>query len=387
MSCGFSITLIILALFYDIVSLLLIIGSLKINRTQRKVNENTEYQKISILVPAKDEEIHIANCLDSLVAQDFPPDKYEIIVINDRSRDRTLDIVKNYTYNYSNIKYINVDTNPKNLTGKQNALNYGIKYSDGEIILNIDADCVADSSWLSKTVLYFTEEVGFIIGFTTTYGSSFLSKLQGLDMIFLMDASVGSLGLNIPVSCMGSNIGYRRCILDELGDQRMEYTVTEDTSLFQKVAQTNNWKIAVNYDESAVILTSAEKDFKSFISQRIRWIIGGQIGKLWTLFPLYLIFIFNVLLIVAFSISFFNRGILFSSLIAFSLKIIVDFIRCLIVCKRLNRMNLLRFFLPYQAFMMLYSITIGFGSLFTKKVVWKGETYTRKERYLNYELD
>ncbi|MGQ9610303.1 MAG: glycosyltransferase, partial [bacterium] len=286
-----------------------------------------------------------------------------------------------------NIKVVNIDKNHTNLTGKQNAINHGIKYCEGEIILNVDADCIVSSSWLSKTISYFTEEVGFIIGFTTTYGSSFFSKLQGLDMIFLMDAAAGSLGLNIPVSCMGSNIGYRKCVLDELGDHRLKYTVTEDTDLFQKVANKTNWKIAVTYGESAVVLTSAEKNVKNFISQRIRWILGGQIGKLWTLFPLYLIFVFNAFLLMAFCLSFFSKNILFAFLFAFSLKTIVDFIRCMIACKELGKIDLLSFFLPYQAFMILYSIITGFGSLFTNKVVWKGETYTRKGSYLNYKID
>ncbi len=373
----FFLTLITLSLFYSIISFLLTIGTLKLKRTQRKINKNNNHQKISVLVPARDEELHIANCLESLIVQDYPKDKYEIIVINDRSSDHTLDIIRNYKSKYNNIKIINIDKNLSNLTGKQNALNYGIKHCEGEIILNVDADCIAGPSWLSKTIQYFTEEVGFIIGFTTTYGSSFLSKLQGLDMIFLMDASAGSLGLNIPVSCMGSNIGYRKSVIDELGHS-IEYTITEDTDLLQKVAKMTKWKIAVPYDESAVILTYAEENFKSFISQRIRWTIGGQIAKLWTLFPLYLIFAFNFLLIIAFFLSFFSKNILFAFLFACLLKMIVDFVRCLIVCYSLNRTDLIRFFLPYQAFMILYSIIIGFGSFWTRKVIWKGEIYTKK---------
>jgi len=356
---------------------------------------------VSILVAARNEERAIADCLESLVQQQYPSDRYEIVVVNDRSTDNTPSIIKNYMGKYKAIKYVSIDSNSSGLTGKQNALNEGLKLCAGEIILNTDADCIAGPLWVRRTVSYFVPQVGLTVGFSTVYNTKakgqrpknsmlyalhsmlrgLFAHLQSLDMLFLMDAAAGTIGMNAPVSCLGRNLAYRKAILDDIGYSGMGYTITEDAALIQAVAKKTNWDIAVVYDKAAAVLTFAEESIKQFLSQRVRWVLGGQATRSWLQIPLYASFLFHLCLAISFPLMFFARSLIAVTLVCVFVKVILDFVRCWRVCKEFQRADLLRLFIPYEVFMVFYSILAGLGSIFIRKVRWKGEVYTRNARH------
>jgi len=97
---------------------------------------------VSVVVVAKNEENNIANCLTSIINQNYPQELYEIIVVDGGSTDKTQEIIKNFP-----VKLI-VDT--YGTIGHQR--NTGITNSKGDFIAFTDADCVVDSSWLSALV-------------------------------------------------------------------------------------------------------------------------------------------------------------------------------------------------------------------------------------------
>ena len=67
---------------------------------------------VSIIIPCRDEEKFIAQCLDSIISQDFPKDKLEVLIIEGESKDRTKKIIEDYNKQYPFIKVLN---NPKKL--------------------------------------------------------------------------------------------------------------------------------------------------------------------------------------------------------------------------------------------------------------------------------
>jgi len=332
---------------------------------------------VSIIVPAKNEEKNIANCLDSLLAQDYPNDKYEIIAINDRSTDKTPDIIRHYKENYS-IKSINIEQNVSGLTGKQNAINEGLKLCKGEIIMNIDADCVAMPLWIRRTASYFSQKVGLVIGFHghfTDGSHSVFADMQSLDMLFLMDSAGGSIGLDTPTGCAGSNLSYRNELFGKEGYKKLGFTVTEDSRLVQSITKSSGWQTTVIYDKDALVLTSAEKSLKAFLAQRIRWTIGGYASGSWILLPLYVIFLYHLCLIVTIPTAFFVESLALPVLIAFIVKSLIDFIRCWRICREFQRLDLLKTFVLYELFMIFYSAVSSFMALFIRKINWKGDIY------------
>jgi glycosyltransferase involved in cell wall biosynthesis len=99
-----------------------------------------EQPEVSVIVPARNEEANLANCLDSLVGQSEP--SYEIIVVDDHSSDRTLEIAKSFP-----VSVITADPLPNGWSGKCNACWSGAKVAKGKWLLFTDADTMhsADS--------------------------------------------------------------------------------------------------------------------------------------------------------------------------------------------------------------------------------------------------
>jgi glycosyltransferase involved in cell wall biosynthesis len=106
--------------------------------------------EVSIIIPCRNEEKFIGRCLDSIVNQDFPKEKMEILVVDGMSRDGTKEVVKNYGERYSLIKLLE---NPKKFTPF--GLNIGVKEAQGEIIIRIDAHASYEKDYVSKCLKYF----------------------------------------------------------------------------------------------------------------------------------------------------------------------------------------------------------------------------------------
>lgn len=95
--------------------------------------------RISVIVAAKDEENNIRPCVESLCRQDYPD--LEIIVCNDRSEDRTGAILDDLAAADERIRGIHIDTLPSGWTGKNHAIDRGMRNATGAVLLFTDADC------------------------------------------------------------------------------------------------------------------------------------------------------------------------------------------------------------------------------------------------------
>lgn len=104
---------------------------------------------ISVIIPCRNEERYIKKCLDSLISQDFPKDKLEILVIDGMSNDGTRNIIKDYSKKNSFIKLLE---NKNKFTPF--ALNIGIKAALGRIIIRMDAHATYAKDYISKCVEY-----------------------------------------------------------------------------------------------------------------------------------------------------------------------------------------------------------------------------------------
>ena len=100
---------------------------------------------LSIIVPIYNSEEYLSECLDSLVHQDFPLDKYEIILYNDGSQDNSLNIMEKYKAQYSNIR---VYTHPN--IGVSQTRNCALNVAEGEYVWFIDSDDLIAKNILSK---------------------------------------------------------------------------------------------------------------------------------------------------------------------------------------------------------------------------------------------
>lgn len=110
---------------------------------------------VSIIVPACNEEKKIAAALQSLLGQDYP--NLEIIVINDRSTDRTGEILDEFARNHSGLQVIHITKLPEDWLGKNHALHLGSTQSRGQYLLFTDADVFMAKTTVSKAVQFMLD--------------------------------------------------------------------------------------------------------------------------------------------------------------------------------------------------------------------------------------
>lgn len=91
--------------------------------------------KLSIVIPAYNVEQYIGNCLDSIFSQQIETDQLEVIVVNDGSKDKTEDIIKQYVMLHPNLTYIYQDNQ-----GQSVARNTGLRLATGDLIWYVDSD-------------------------------------------------------------------------------------------------------------------------------------------------------------------------------------------------------------------------------------------------------
>ncbi len=116
-------------------------------------------KNISIILPVRNEEKYIAGCLTSLVNQNYPKEKVEILVFDGRSKDKTLEILKRFSTNHTHIKVFN---NEKEIIPV--ALNLGIKQAKGDFILRIDAHSEYPLNYILKCIEYLKKTAADNVG-------------------------------------------------------------------------------------------------------------------------------------------------------------------------------------------------------------------------------
>lgn len=104
---------------------------------------------VSIVIPCRNEENYIGRCLDSIVSQDYPKEKMEVLLVDGASEDKTREIAEQYSKRFSFIKIL---PNPRKFTPF--GLNLGIKAARGEVVARMDAHADYDEEYISKCVKY-----------------------------------------------------------------------------------------------------------------------------------------------------------------------------------------------------------------------------------------
>lgn len=125
------------------------------NHLQNRTNDSY-LPKVSVILPARNEEKYISKCLDSLFEQDYP--NFEIIAVNDSSSDKTAEIMYKYQNKSSILTVLNAGFKPAGWIGKNWACHRGYLRANGEIFLFTDADTIHSPSVLSLAIEHLIEQ-------------------------------------------------------------------------------------------------------------------------------------------------------------------------------------------------------------------------------------
>lgn len=247
---------------------------------------------VSVIVAARNEEANIGNLLEDLVKQSYSKNKLEVVVADDRSTDKTSEIIQNYSEKYSNVIKVYISELSDDMTPKKNALTKAIVKSTGDIIISTDADCRVPTNWVKSIVQQFDDKTGIVIGYSRidVNNSSNFTNYQSIDFLALMSANAGSLGWGVPWTGSGQNIAYKRSDFDNINgfNPVADQVSGDDFYLVQAISNISQARFNANRD--GFVTTKAMNSIQSFLSQRTRW--ASNTKKLFNSNFFFLIFLF-----------------------------------------------------------------------------------------------
>ena len=243
-----------------------------------RADRTVELPRVSVIVPARNEEEHLGACLRALRDQEYPGD-WEVVVVDDRSEDATGEIVRGQADSWERLKLVTVVGEPRFKCPKKSALARGIEASSGQLLLFTDADCRPQVGWVKSMVGLFAEEVGLVAGYAfPDPGGRVRQKLLALDNLAVGALGAGSFGMGRGLSCTGRNLAYRRRVYDQVGGfERIGHLVGgEDVYFARMVAAETNWKLVFNRDREADVLNAPPPvRFGEIIHQKLRHAAKG----------------------------------------------------------------------------------------------------------------
>ncbi|MFH0740154.1 MAG: glycosyltransferase [bacterium] len=227
--------------------------------------------KVSLLVPCFNEEKTIAKTLQSFFGLDYPQDNLEIIVIDDGSTDKTLEIAQGFAVKDSRIKIFHKENG-----GKYTALNLGITKATSQYIGTVDADSFLHKDSLKKIMEQFEEPkvMAVISSVRIANPTTILEGVQYVEYLmgnFLKKVFSFLNGVNVvpgPLSV------FNKKVFNKIGLYKKAHQ-TEDLEMALRM-QKNNMLITQAVD--AIVYTQGCKTFKSLLKQRLRWNKGGLLN-------------------------------------------------------------------------------------------------------------
>jgi len=365
-----SISLITIAILYLLTGILVHAG------LGRRYKPAAGQPFVSVLVAARNEEKTLVSCLDSLAENTYPADKHEIIVIDDRSTDRTADIAHTYTLRFPHFKLRQIETELNGLHAKMNALAQAIGQAKGDIILITDADCRVEKTWIAGLAAYFNEQTVMAGGLARVkpaagHGKLF-DKLQSLDLLYLQAVASGTAGIGLPVSILGNNFAFRKHTYDQIGGFRqIGFSLTEDMALMQHMIRDPRNKIVYNLDPGTAISTEPVTNFKEFYAQRLRWLHGGKRTTFWGYFLMAAAFIAHLGIAIPALSGLWTPALLLSALSVLT----VDFSLILRIALRARCTKDLIYFPFFEIFLTGYMLILTASLLRPPDIIWKDVKY------------
>ena len=336
---------------------------------RRKISANI-FPPVSIIICARNEEDCIEDCLTSLAALDYPAEKLEILFVDDRSTDRTSEILSEWMKNMSNLKVHLAKEETNERGGKINALTQGLDQVTGEIILMTDADCILPRGWAKEHVSWYEKDTGMVSSLTSLQERNLFDKAHSLEMVQVLAMSMAAINYNIPVSVIGNNLSIRKKTYDELGGYRnIPFSVTEDVALFQAVWRSGKWKVKFKSNPDLGVVTHPPHDLTTWWRQKHRWVTGGKdIGP-----PGWIIIGLGFIGAFAMVLAPFVLPFTFVMLVL-ALKFIADLFILVPTLRSINKLSLLLYFPLYQLYLFSFLMCVPI-LYFQKDVLWKGRVF------------
>ncbi len=323
-----SFLLSLLALAYTGLMLYLWLGILFKPRFS-KLKDLQDFPFVSVVIPMRNEEAFIETTLNALNAQIYSG-KWEVIVVNDRSTDKSPEIVRDFCEKHPNFSVIDIpQDSPQIASPKKRALNAGFLAAKGEFLLIADADCVPPPNWLNSMATYYANGASVVQGSKANNGNkNFLHAYQRLETLGFTLIEASGFNRNKPILASSASLGYSKDLFFKCGGFEGLYDLAsgDDDMLIHRMAKIEGTKFAYNWDTSAIMPTAPVDSWKALLQQRARWGSNGTKyeSKAYSAF-LFCIYAFFVCLFILpwlttlpFFLCFFSIKLFFDFLLLFT---------------------------------------------------------------------
>ncbi|MBU9937273.1 MAG: glycosyltransferase [Ferruginibacter sp.] len=353
--------------------------------------------KITVIIPARNEESNIAACLDSVCNQSYPKDLYEVLVVDDHSTDNTAAIARKYgSQNLALITLKDIMGDGEINSYKKKAIEAAIQRSTGELIVTTDADCIVPQNWLQTIASFYEEHQPQFLAMPVAFlpsppvggegpGVRFIKIFQTLDFMTLQGITGASVYKKIHSMCNGANLAYTKKAFEAVGGFSGIDTIAsgDDMLLMHKIYRRYPDRVMFLRSKEVIVQTEPVRSVGEFFNQRIRW--ASKANKyddkriFWVLLLVYLV---NALLLTLPVISVFNNiqypifnvqcSMFGVWLLLLAAKTITELVFLYPVAKFFSKQKLLWLFPLMQPFHIIYTVIAGWLGTFGR--------YTWKER-------
>lgn len=329
---------------------------------------------VSILIAARNEQGKIEKTIQDILAQNYPRELFELIIVDDHSTDRTAEIISSFAS--SGVRLIKLNESEILNSYKKKAITEAINISEGELIITTDADCRMGESWLSTIVAFYESGDYNLISSPVTYfeEKNGFEKIQTLEFLCLIGLGAAGIGNRMPATCNGANLAYRKDVFIKLnGFKGIDELASGDDELFlHKVASAYPGTIGFCKSREAIVYTHAKENLSELIQQRKRWASKTTRYKnKGVVFLGLMVWLFNLSFIVNFISGFFYPFFWQIGLISLILKMTAETIFLYSLVSFAERRKLLLYEPVSTVVHIFYLVFIGIAGN-SGKYNWKG---------------
>lgn len=314
---------------------------------------------VSVIVACRNEEENLPVLLNDISSQDYKPESFEVIIVDDNSTDGTFNLASGFK-GIRNLLVLGYTG-----SGKKQAVRTGVAASTGNLIITTDADCRMGTSWISTIAAFYEETKADLIicPVRLEAGKGFLHGFQELEYLSLQGVTAGTAISGNPVMCNGANMAFTKEAYNRnSGNLHDEIPSGDDVFLLHSIKREPGNKIMWLESQEAIVITKSTETIGSFIRQRVRWI--SKAGAYKDMFTRVLAIVTFVTIMLQWFLAIagiFNPVFFLMLLAAFILKSIPDYLILRNTTVRYGKKSLMRFFLSSQ---ILYPVYINSVLLF-----------------------
>jgi cellulose synthase/poly-beta-1,6-N-acetylglucosamine synthase-like glycosyltransferase len=350
----------------------------------KDIKQDDELPFLSIIIAARNEEKNIGHCLQSLISQTYPGNKYEIIVADDHSTDKTVSIIQSFAKENIRLIHLADFTENKILNSyKKKSIETALQFAKGKLIVTTDADCIAPPQWIETQASFYLAQSPAFVALPVTFLPSpsgeglwvrLFKNFQSLDFMTLQGITGASVHKGFHAMCNGANLAYEKKVFYEVhGFEGIDQIASgDDMLLMQKIKKAYPDKIQFLKSPEVIVQTQPAETLKDFINQRIRWASKADkyTDNKITL-VLFLVYLLNAWILILSISSFFFIKAFYLFIASVFIKIIVELFFLYPVAKFFGKQNLLWWFVAAQPFHIIYTLVAGWLGKFGS-YQWKG---------------